>query len=146
MTQSIFFSPTDPTEILRDINSLKYKQSTGPDNISSCLIKKIKSPLSSPIRLLINKSLEDAVVPSLSIRVGVATPAFCRSCRSGGNTVAGTLVPPPFIPESSAPTVAPAPGLWGSSITGSGRRWRGFRMDYSLGSFASQSDPSQRSS
>ena len=65
MTQSIYFSPTDPTEILRTINSLKAKQSTGPDNISSYLIKKIKSPLSSPISLLINKSLEDGVVPDV---------------------------------------------------------------------------------
>ena len=65
MTQSIYFFPTDPTEILRTINSLKAKQSTGPDNISSYLIKKIKSPLSSPISLLINKSLEDGVVPDV---------------------------------------------------------------------------------
>ena len=40
MTQSIYFSPNDPTEILRTIYSLKAKQSTGPDNISSYLIKK----------------------------------------------------------------------------------------------------------
>ena len=62
MTQSIYFSPTDPTEILRTINSLKAKQNTGPDNSSSYLIKQIKSPLSSPVSLLINKSIEDGVV------------------------------------------------------------------------------------
>ena len=65
MTQTIYFSPTDPTEILHTINSLKAKKSTGPDNISSYLIKKIKSPLSSPISLLINKSLEDGLVPDV---------------------------------------------------------------------------------
>ena len=65
MTQSIYFSPNDPTEILNTINSLKAKQSTGPDNISSYLIKKKKTPLSSPISLLINKSLEDGVVPDV---------------------------------------------------------------------------------
>ena len=64
ITQSIYFFPTDPTEILRTINSLKAKQSTGPDNISSYLIKK-KTPLSSPISLLNNKFLEDGVLPDV---------------------------------------------------------------------------------
>ena len=70
MTQSIYLSPTDPTEILRTINSLKARQSTGPDNISSYPIKK-KSPLGKPISLLINKSLEDGIIPDIFLNTTI---------------------------------------------------------------------------
>ena len=78
MTQSIYFSLADPTEILRTINSLNAKQSTGPDNISSYLIKQIKSPLSS---LLINKSLEDGVVPDV-FKTAKVMPIYNRKIKN----------------------------------------------------------------
>ena len=63
LANSIYLSPTDPNEILKTIISLKPKKSTGHDNISCHFIKAIKDSISKPISLLINKSLEDGIVP-----------------------------------------------------------------------------------
>jgi len=60
---SLFFTPTCPDEILKIINSLKTKKSTGHDGINTTLIKKIKKSLSGPLAIIVNKSLETGEVP-----------------------------------------------------------------------------------
>jgi retron-type reverse transcriptase len=62
---SMFLATTDLYEISRLINSLKRKNSSGHDGISSSLIKDIKHEISLPLTILINKSLSTGIVPDL---------------------------------------------------------------------------------
>ena len=62
--RSIFMSPTDPEEISRIIASLKCKNSSGHDGISSKLLKSLQPALCLPISILINKSMETGQVPA----------------------------------------------------------------------------------
>jgi hypothetical protein len=62
---SMFLAPTDLYEISRLINSLKRKNSSGHDGITSSLIKDIKHEISLPLTILINKSLSTGIVPDL---------------------------------------------------------------------------------
>ena len=46
--QSMFLAPTDPYEISTLINSLKHKNSSGHDGLSSSLIKDMKQEIALP--------------------------------------------------------------------------------------------------
>jgi hypothetical protein len=60
---SFFMTPTDQEEISKIIYSCKSKKSTGHDNISTKLLKRLVSCIKYPITILINKSLESGCVP-----------------------------------------------------------------------------------
>ncbi len=60
---SLFLTPTDPDEIISTIRSMKCKKSTGFDNISSWLVKELKSSISDALSIIINKSLEEGLFP-----------------------------------------------------------------------------------
>jgi hypothetical protein len=63
-TNSIFkFKEITPSDVTKTISSLSSKPSSGHDNISSILIKKIAQPLSSPLALIINQSLKTGIFP-----------------------------------------------------------------------------------
>ncbi len=64
--KSLFFHPTDQGEILKIVKSLKPKNSSGHDKVSSKLLKQLIEPLAEPISILINKSLQLAVFHKLS--------------------------------------------------------------------------------
>ena len=51
-------------ETLKIIRSLKNKRTTGPDGISSYLIKKCARALVEPLTYLINMSLSEGVFPN----------------------------------------------------------------------------------
>ena len=53
----MFMSPTDPEEVYRIITSLKPKKSSGPNGISSKLLKTLKPAQCDPISIAINKVL-----------------------------------------------------------------------------------------
>ena len=55
--------PTDPNEIGKHIDSLKNKNSSGHNKITSTFLKNIKSAVVQPLSILINKSLETGIVP-----------------------------------------------------------------------------------
>ena len=61
--KSIFLSPTDPDEIRRIIMQIKPKSSSGPDSISSKLIKTLSTSLCLPICIVVNKSIASGTVP-----------------------------------------------------------------------------------
>ena len=61
---SFYFRPTDDTEIINIINSLKSKKSSGHDSVNTILLKKIKYAISSPLSIAINKSIQTGVFPS----------------------------------------------------------------------------------
>jgi len=62
---SMFMSPTDPYEIVKMIDLLKRKNSSGHDKLSSSLIKDIKNEIAHPLTILFNKSFSSGSVPDL---------------------------------------------------------------------------------
>ena len=62
-SKSMFFTPTDPHEIMKTLNLLKPKKSCGYDDISVYFLKKIALEVIEPISIIINKSLNQGVVP-----------------------------------------------------------------------------------
>ncbi len=72
---SLFFNPTDPNEINSIIKLMKSKKSVGHDNISSWLIKKLNETISSPISILINKSMVEGVFPD-KLKVAKIIPIY----------------------------------------------------------------------
>ena len=63
VTNSLFMAPTDPSEIVSILKSMKSKSSTGHDEISSKLLKSLQESVSVPLSFIINKSLESGIVP-----------------------------------------------------------------------------------
>ena len=72
---NMFMAPTDPYEIIKIIDTLKRKNSTGHDNISSSLIKDIKHVIAQPLTILINKSLQNGAVPD-SLKLAKVIPIY----------------------------------------------------------------------
>ena len=62
--KSLYFRPTDQTEVSKIITNLPNKASSGYDNISNKLLKMLKEELSRPLCDLFNASLEQGVFPS----------------------------------------------------------------------------------
>jgi hypothetical protein len=75
LTRSIFLAPTDPIEVQNLITSLKSKKSSGHDNLSSSFLKDIAGQISTPVCVLINKSLELGIVPE-SMKIAKVMPIY----------------------------------------------------------------------
>ena len=60
---SMFMAPTNRTEIEKLIDKLPNKTSKGHDDISNILLKRIKSTISHPLEIILNKSIQDGVFP-----------------------------------------------------------------------------------
>ena len=61
--KSIFLRPTSEHEIDRIIEKLPNKGSSGHDNISNLLLKKLKIPLLKPLKIIFNKSISSGIFP-----------------------------------------------------------------------------------
>ena len=61
--RSIFLNPTDSTEIVTLINELVPKNSSGHDNLSNKLLKKLLPTIIEPLTVIFNKSLTEGVFP-----------------------------------------------------------------------------------
>ena len=75
---TMFMSPTSVAEVLKVINGLKSKASTGHDNISNLFVKNIKNCIANPLCTLFNKSLNEGVFPS-QMKLATVIPLF-KSC------------------------------------------------------------------
>ena len=62
--KTMFLNPTNCTEVEYVIDKLKNKHSSGRDNISNFLIKKLKNVIVLPLTIIINKSLQEGHFPS----------------------------------------------------------------------------------
>ena len=71
----MFTAPTDQHEIIKLIDSLKQKNSSGHDNITSALIKDIKHEISIPLTILFNKSIHSGRVPD-DIKLAKVIPIY----------------------------------------------------------------------
>ena len=79
-THSIYLSPTDQTEIEDIITGLKAKNTIGLDGISTKLLKMIKSEISAPVSILINKSLEEGIFPD-ELKLTMIIPIYKSKLR-----------------------------------------------------------------
>ena len=61
--QSIFLNPTNETEIIELITDLIPKNSSGYDNLSNKLLKKLLPALIVPLTITFNKSLTEGIFP-----------------------------------------------------------------------------------
>ena len=73
--KSIFMSPTNKTEIERLIEKLPNKKSRGHDDISNLLLKSLKSSISHPLEIILNKSLLEGSFPEMMKQADV-TPCI----------------------------------------------------------------------
>ena len=64
-SDSLFFQPTDVNEIVKLVQKLPMKASSGHDNISNILLKEIIHPLSSVLSNLFNRSLSTGEFPAI---------------------------------------------------------------------------------
>ena len=67
----IFLNPTDSTEIKELINDLVPKNSSGYDNVSNKLLKRLLPAVIEPLTIIFNKSLIEGVFPEAMKRVDV---------------------------------------------------------------------------
>ena len=63
--QSMFISPTDPTEVAECISSLDPNKSPGPSSIPPIILSLINTELSIPLSKIINLSFSTGIFPSI---------------------------------------------------------------------------------
>ena len=61
--KSLFLRPTSEHEINKIIDKLPNKNSSGHDNISNILLKKLKAPLLKPLNIVFNQSITSGIFP-----------------------------------------------------------------------------------
>ena len=64
ITQTMFLSPIEESEITNEIRKLNERKSPGPDNISPKILKACEPELRKPITEVFNYSFETATYPS----------------------------------------------------------------------------------
>ena len=62
--KTLFLNPTCLQEVSKLIDSLKNKRSSGHDDISNWLLKKLKLVIMNPVSIIINKSLQEGHFPT----------------------------------------------------------------------------------
>ena len=73
--ESLFLTPTNPSEIINIARSLRNSKSSGFDGISMSLLKQIIHPLASPLTHIFNNSLSQGVFPDL-FKIAKVNPIF----------------------------------------------------------------------
>ncbi|XP_072037093.1 uncharacterized protein [Amphiura filiformis] len=72
---SLFFTPTDPEEIIDICRSFKSGKSSGFDEIQPDIVKYVRSIISSPLSHIINLSLTTGIVPN-QFKMAKVIPIF----------------------------------------------------------------------
>lgn len=94
ISNSMFLSYITEQEILSIIkDKLKNKHSTGPDEISSNLIKKIAEYIVKPLTHIINESFTDGIFPS-RLKTALVSPIFKKGVTSNMANYRPISVPP----------------------------------------------------
>ena len=75
-TSSTFsFSEITEETVMRTINEISAKRSTGHDSISTELVKRIKAFISSPLCLIVNQSLNTGIFPG-KLKIAKVIPLY----------------------------------------------------------------------
>lgn len=72
---SFYFTPTDEYEIVKIINDVKNKHSSGHDEISPFLLKRIVHSIASPLSKIFNKSFSEGIFPD-SMKLAKVIPIY----------------------------------------------------------------------
>lgn len=75
VTSPFVFKPIDPDGIVKIIDSLKSKSTSGHDGISNKVIKSVKHLISKPLSMLINESFSSSTFPDL-LKLARVLPLF----------------------------------------------------------------------
>ena len=95
ITSSTFsFSEITEETVMRIINELSAKRSTGHDSISTELLKRIKAFISSPLCLIVNQSLNTGIFPG-KLTIAKVTPLY----KKGDSTQLGNYRPISLLPH-----------------------------------------------
>ena len=105
ITHNMLRTPTDPNEIGKYIDSLKNKNSSGHDEVTSTFLKSVKSAVVQPLSILINKSLETGIVPDKLILAKVI-PIYKSKDKQLLNNYRPPPPPPPMVKAVLAAAVA----------------------------------------
>ena len=81
VTNSLYLSPTSEKEIKDLIQSLSNKNSSGYDNISNVLLKKLSPAIVTPLNIIFNSSLSEGKFPQ-QMKLAEVVPLHKNSCRS----------------------------------------------------------------
>ena len=73
--ESLFFNPTDPSEIINITRSLNSSKSYGCNRINMSLLKEIIDPFAMPLTHIFNHSLSKGVFPDL-FKIAKVNPIF----------------------------------------------------------------------
>ena len=96
-TSSTFsFSEITDETVMRTINELSAKRSTGHDSISTELLKRIKAFISSPLCLMVNQSLNTGIYPG-KLTIAKLIPLY----KKGESTQLGNYRPISLLPSIS---------------------------------------------
>lgn len=96
LEQSIFLFPTNESEVIRIIKSLKNKKSPGGDNLRAETLKEISNEIATPMTFLINKCFETGCFPNI-LKIGLIKPLF----KTGTKTDLGNYRPISLISNIS---------------------------------------------
>lgn len=94
--QNLHFRPTTHQEVMKAIDSLKPKTSSGIDDISAKLTKLCKEELTYPLTHIINKSLNQGIFPD-NLKIAKVYPKF----KKGSQTDINSYRPISLIPTFS---------------------------------------------
>ena len=89
----MFMSPTDEVEVCNIIASMKAKNSSGHDLISSKCIQSIKNSICKPLSIVFNKSFETGIIPK-HMKIAKVIPIYnCKENNEMGNYRPISLLP-----------------------------------------------------
>ena len=81
ITNSLYLSPTNEKEIKDLIQSLPNKNSSGYDNISNVLLKKLSPEILTPLKIIFNSSLSEGEFPQ-QMKLAEVVPLYKNNCMS----------------------------------------------------------------
>ena len=81
VTNSLYLSPTNEKELEKLIQSLPNKNSSGYDNISNVLLKKISPEILTPLTIVFNSSLSEGAFPR-QMKLAEVVPLYKNNCMS----------------------------------------------------------------
>ena len=79
-SESLFFAPSSPEEIMKIIASLPPKRSSGSDNISNVLLKDLAPILCEPLCIITNQSMHTGIFPDL-MKLAEVVPLYKNKSR-----------------------------------------------------------------
>ena len=74
----LFFKPINEDFVTKQINKLNIKKATGYDGISPKIIKFAQPVITNPIKVLINKSIDQSVFPE-KLKAAQVSPLFKKN-------------------------------------------------------------------